>query len=134
MGELSNCPKCNQLFLLTHFQNVCRDCSIEEEALFNLVYNYIRKRENRTATMLEVTEATGVNEDLIAKWIRSGKLKTTAFPNLGYKCEKCGITYIQSGKLCAICKVGMKRELTKIEEMEEKQRKSQKGTYFKNKY
>ncbi|MFD1736803.1 TIGR03826 family flagellar region protein [Bacillus salitolerans] len=129
MGELANCPICNSLFVQTEIHDVCRECYKNEEKLFQKVYDFIRKRENRMAKMPEVVEATEVDEELISKWIRKGKLKVSNFPNLGYKCERCG-TYIQKGKLCNSCTMGIKSALTKLEEEEAKKKEKSRRTYF----
>ena len=105
-----NCPRCDSLFIQTKFRDVCDSCYKEEEKLFDLVYQYIRKRENRTAAMQQVIEATGVEEELIIKFIRNGRLKLAQFPNLGYKCERCG-GMIRDGRLCVSCSTTLKSEL-----------------------
>ncbi|MBM6619048.1 TIGR03826 family flagellar region protein [Bacillus suaedaesalsae] len=129
MGELSNCPKCNTLFVKTEIHDVCRECYKEEDAKFQKVYEFIRKRENRTATMPEVEQATGVEQDLIMKWIKIGKLKVASMPNIGYKCERCG-SLIKTGKLCEPCKKGITNELTSLKKEEERQLAQKRATYF----
>ncbi|KAA0548326.1 hypothetical protein FZW96_07050 [Bacillus sp. BGMRC 2118] len=129
MGELSNCPKCNALFVKTEIHDVCQTCYKEEDAKFKKVYEFIRKRENRTATMQEVEDATGVDKELIMKWIKIGKLKVTNMPNIGYKCESCG-SLIRVGKLCDPCKKGITNDLTTMQKEEERQQKLKRATYF----
>ncbi|WP_141432908.1 TIGR03826 family flagellar region protein [Bacillus sp. 03113] len=121
MGELANCLKCGVVFVRNQLRNVCPNCWKEEEQAYDEVYQYIRKRENRTATMEQVVEATGVNEELIFKFIRSGRLLLAHFPNLGYPCEKCG-TMIREGKLCVTCAKELKNDLANLYE-EEKRKK-----------
>ena len=84
------------------FRDVCDSCWKEEEKQFDIVYKFIRKRENRTATIPQVLEATEVDEDLLLKFVKTGRLKVTQFPNLGYPCDKCG-NIIRTGKLCDSC-------------------------------
>lgn len=130
MAELRNCPKCDQVFVKNSLRDVCESCYKEEEKLFEVVYQYIRKRENRTASLMQVVEVTGVEEDLIAKWIKIGKLKIAAFPNMGYKCEKCG-TQIREGKLCYGCKKGLQSELVKFESDERlKKQLAERKTFY----
>ena len=69
MGELANCPRCGKIFAKTKFRDVCQNCFQEEEKLFEKVYEFIRRKENRTATIEQVIEATGVDEDIIYKYI-----------------------------------------------------------------
>ncbi|WP_108668999.1 TIGR03826 family flagellar region protein [Peribacillus acanthi] len=133
MAELANCPKCDSIFLKSAFRDVCEACFKEEEKLFEKVYNFIRKKENRTATMMQVVEGTGVTEDLIVKFIKAGRLKLAQFPNLGYSCEKCGTT-IRDGKLCGACATQLKSQLSTFEKEELRKRDIQernlKATYY----
>ncbi|WP_339171677.1 TIGR03826 family flagellar region protein [Anoxybacillus sp. FSL W8-1294] len=127
---LDNCPKCGSLFVRTQFRDVCEACYKEEEKLFEKVYAFIRKRENRTATMSQVVDATGVEEALIIKWIKKGWLQLVHFPNLGYPCEKCGAT-IREGRLCSSCISSIQKEMTKIQQEEERQKQAKhQTTYF----
>jgi flagellar operon protein (TIGR03826 family) len=128
MAQLDNCPRCGRLFVKNQIRDVCEQCYKEEEKLFEKVYTFIRKRENRTATLAQVVEATGVDESLIVKWIKNGRLRLVQFPNLGYPCERCGKT-IRKGRLCQECITRMKKEIEKAlsEEEREKQRTT---TYF----
>lgn len=133
MAELANCPKCDAIFVKSAFRDVCDACFKEEEKLFEKVYNFIRKKENRTATMNQVVEGTEVDEVLIVKFIKSGRLKLAHFPNLGYSCEKCGTT-IRDGKLCGSCVSSLKSELSTFEKEESRKRdlreRELKATYY----
>jgi flagellar operon protein (TIGR03826 family) len=126
MGELMNCPKCNALFVKS-LHSVCEKCRKEEELQFDKVYTFLRKKENRSATITEIAEGTGVNEDLIMKFVKEGRLRTAMFPNLGYPCDRCG-TQIQQGKLCLACLDNLQQGLN-IHELE-KQKAEEKNAYF----
>lgn len=133
MAELSNCPKCNGIFVKNKFREVCETCWKEEEKAYDTVYKFIRKRENRAATIIQVVEATGVEETLLLKFIKTGRLKVTQFPNLGYPCDKCG-TIIREGKLCETCATELRKDL-EVHRAEEERRKEianreKHGTYF----
>ncbi len=117
MGELSNCPKCNTLFVKTQFRSVCDACTKEEEKAYETVYKFLRKRENRKALLHEVVEATGVDEDLILKFIRNGRIQLSNFPNLGYPCEKCGKS-IREGRICGSCTSDINEQLHQLDEVE----------------
>ncbi|MEH6940755.1 TIGR03826 family flagellar region protein [Bacillus sp. JJ722] len=119
MGDISNCPNCNGIFLRTKFRDVCDKCFKEEELIFEKVYQYIRKKENRKATMEQVIEDTGVDEDLLVKFVRMGRLKTSQFPNLGYRCESCG-SLIHEGKYCTACTSNMQHQLKTFEQEEKR--------------
>jgi flagellar operon protein (TIGR03826 family) len=129
--DLSNCPECGEIYIKSKFRDVCEKCWRLEEAAYDAVYKYMRKRENRAATMLQVVEATGVSEALILKFIKNGKLQITQFPNLGYPCDKCG-KIIRTGKLCEGCSNEILNDLKNFERDEEFKQKmnSHKGTYF----
>ncbi|CAH0237923.1 hypothetical protein SRABI96_02851 [Peribacillus sp. Bi96] len=112
--EVFNCPNCHSLFVMTKFRDVCDACYKEEEAQYDKVYAYIRKKVNRTASMIQVVKDTGVEENLIIKFVRTGKLRIAHFPNLGIPCEKCG-THIKSGKLCGKCSDSLVMDLQAYE-------------------
>lgn len=131
--ELSNCPNCDSLFVKNNFREVCDSCYKEEEAKFDKVYQFIRKRDNRTATMKQVVAATEVEETLIIRFIKSGRLRIAQFPNLGIPCEKCGKA-IHEGKLCTDCIKSLRSDIYKHEKEENRQReieeRSKKSTYY----
>lgn len=130
MAELGNCPQCGDIYVLNNIRDVCLNCYKQEEADFEKVYQFIRKKQNRTAQMEEVVEATGVEKTLIYKFIKKGRIKLAQFPNLGYPCAKCG-TIIREGKLCQPCMTGIQTELNVIEKEEERKKELEKrNTYF----
>lgn len=133
MEELSNCPNCGELFVRNNHRDLCQKCWKEEEVSFETVYKFIRQRENRMATIHQVEEGTGVEEELILKFIKTGRLKVASLPNLGYPCEKCG-TSIQKGKLCGSCAEDLRKELDRHAIEEERRRGlEKKATYFTSK-
>ncbi|MCL1632656.1 hypothetical protein M3N64_12075 [Sporolactobacillus sp. CPB3-1] len=109
MPELENCKGCGRLFVRVS-SPYCPDCLKEQEKMFEIVYKFIRRQENRTATVPQVHEATGVKTELIYQWIREGRLETTVFPNLGYPCRSCG-KLIQTGTLCDDCRGKLERDI-----------------------
>ncbi|CAH0132572.1 hypothetical protein P4646_11885 [Peribacillus simplex] len=131
--EVFNCPNCNSLFVMTKFRDVCDACYKEEEAQYDKVYAYIRKKINRTASMMQVVKGTGVEKTLIIKFVRTGKL--AKFPNLGIPCEKCGAN-IKSGRLCGKCGDSLRSDLQAFENEEKRlteiQGNDKKNTYYMN--
>jgi len=91
MAEVRNCPKCNEFFNYTGVREVCHKCAQSEEELYQIVYRFLRKRENRAATVERIVEATGAEEELLYRWVRKGRLQPAMFPNLGYPCDNCGL-------------------------------------------
>jgi len=131
--DLMNCPNCRALFVKSKFRDVCDACYNEEEEKFDEVYQFIRKRSNRTATMAQVVEATDVDESLILKFIKTGRLRISQFPNLGYPCEQCG-TLIRDGRICEACTKKLRTDLENLEKEEQRKREmteqEKKVTYF----
>ena len=136
MNELSNCQVCGDIFVKTPFKDVCHKCWKEEEKCYEIVYSYLRKRENRIATLQQVVDETEVREELILKFIRNGRLKLANFPNLGYPCERCN-TLIKVGRMCSACTQEIAEELKRFEREEERRReieeKDRRSTYLSNK-
>ena len=131
MAQLDNCSRCGSIYV-RNLSGLCDVCRKEDDQLFDKVYQFIRKRQNRTATMLQIVEATGVPEVSIMRFVKEGRLKPTQFPNLGYPCERCG-TVIQSGKLCAKCAGNLESDLKQFEIEEERKRQiaeREKKIYF----
>ena len=110
MAELRNCPMCDEFFNYTGLREVCHKCALKEEDLYQVVYRFLRKRENRAANIDRIEEATGVERELLYKWVRKGKLHPAVFPNLGYPCDNCG-HLTTSGKLCESCQGDLKSDL-----------------------
>ncbi|MBQ0140793.1 MAG: hypothetical protein KBT36_16080 [Kurthia sp.] len=135
MGEVRNCPKCNELFNYNGIREICSKCAAAEEDMYEVVYRFLRKRENRAATIERIIEVTGVEERLLHLWVRKGRLQPALFPNLGYPCDSCG-KLTTSGKLCMSCQQNLKGDLRKIEAAKEFRasvQKQDKGTYLSDK-
>jgi flagellar operon protein (TIGR03826 family) len=120
MSQLDNCPNCGQIYIKNAFRDVCENCYKQEEADYQTVYKYIRQRQNRTATMEQVVNETGVSEALIVKFIRKGRIQLSQFLHLGYPCDRCG-TLIREEKLCVSCKKDIQTQLTQVVREEERQ-------------
>jgi flagellar operon protein (TIGR03826 family) len=130
MSEIMNCPRCNALFMKNRISEVCEGCYKEEEKMYETVYRFLKKRENRAATMETVINTTGVDEELVYKWVKKGRIQTKLFPNLGYPCDKCG-KIITSGKLCQGCAEGLKKDLKQFEANNEwKEKLNTQRTYY----
>ncbi|SFQ24644.1 TIGR03826 family flagellar region protein [Salibacterium halotolerans] len=123
MQSLENCPRCGELFVKS-LRPVCNKCHKEVEDMFQKVYTFIRKRENRQAKMNEVVEGTGVPEEDITRFIKEGRLHLSRFPNLAYACESCG-SPIREGRLCASCKKSIDSGLQAQEQEREREKKAE---------
>ncbi|MCY7779186.1 TIGR03826 family flagellar region protein [Bacillus haynesii] len=132
MNQLANCPRCNALFMKSSFQTVCASCLKEEERAYETVYKFLKKQENRQSTMFQIVEKTGVEEELILKFIRQKRIQISNFPNLGYPCERCG-TLIREGRYCMSCEqdlASQMSQLDQLEQLEKQKNNSSKGTYY----
>ncbi|MEM5591522.1 hypothetical protein AAHH67_06740 [Niallia circulans] len=78
MAELGNCPNCGDIYVINNIRDVCLKCYKQEEADYEKVYQYIRKKQNCTAQMDDVVEATGVERTLIYKFIKKAE---SSLPN-----------------------------------------------------
>src|SRR5690606_41513823 len=121
---------CSRLYINNTVRNICDKWYKEEEMAYDKVSTYLKKRENRTATMLQVVQDTGVSEDLIHKIIKQGRIKLVQFPNLTYPCETCG-NPIQTGKLCEQCLTELRKDLEIFEREEQRQKElEERKVYF----
>lgn len=121
MAELANCFRCGNVFV-KGIRDICQDCYKKEEEAFQTVNRFLRDRKNRQATLIEIVEGTGVEEALIIKFVREGRLRPSEFPNLCYPCERCE-TPIQTGRFCKTCILEMKKDLKLHEDLERKAEK-----------
>lgn len=135
MAEVRDCPSCGELFNYTGIREVCYNCAQREEDMYQIVYRFLRKRENRAATIERIVEATGVSEELLYKWVRKGRIHPATFPNLGYPCDNCG-RLTKTGKLCDRCQDDLKSDLRTFEaakEFRENIKKRDQATYLASK-
>ncbi|SER40901.1 flagellar operon protein TIGR03826 [Gracilibacillus ureilyticus] len=132
MAELANCIRCDKLFAKTT-RPICQDCFKEDEKKYQIVYNFLKIRKNREATVPEIVEETGVEYDLIMQFVKDKRLRQSQFPNIGYPCERCG-KEIGTGKLCDDCVDSIQSDInhhTQVEEVKQRNEKeSKKITYF----
>lgn len=130
MADLTNCPRCDKLFVKS-LREVCPDCYKKEEEDFRIVYDFVRKRENRRASVLEVEEATGVPEKLIYKFVKQGRISVHSFPNLSYPCESCGKP-IKEGRICDACRGNITSGLNRLNserKFEDRKRQEENSKY-----
>ncbi|SHH09682.1 flagellar operon protein TIGR03826 [Thermosyntropha lipolytica DSM 11003] len=98
MAELRNCPRCGRLFAYQG-RNLCKRCQEEDENEYLLVRRYVR--DNPGATIFEVSEATGVEEEKILQYLREGRLQSKGLV-AALECERCG-RKITAGRYCPQC-------------------------------
>ena len=130
--ELANCARCGSVFA-KGIRDVCLACYREEEEAFQIVYKFLSVRKNRQATIIEIVEATDVDEDIIIKFIKDKRLRATEFPNLSYPCEKCGNPILE-GKLCNTCRTNLIEEIEYHDQVSEKMEALEKAGKEKSVY
>lgn len=83
-------------------------------------------REEKTATIQEVSEATDVSIKQITKFIKEGRISVANNPNMTYPCEVCGIL-IREGNMCDSCRQRLTRDLRSAQEEVSNQAQDQKN-------
>lgn len=78
----------------------CEDCKAVMYDDYGKVRNYLE--ENRGATQVEVSQATGVSTSTIRQLLRDDRLEVSADSAVFLHCEICG-TPIRSGRYCTEC-------------------------------
>ncbi|WMT43619.1 flagellar protein [Paenibacillus sp. D2_2] len=105
--NLGNCPRCGRLFA-KNFRDLCPSCMKDIEAEYEKCLEYLRK--NKSATMIELSEATEVSTRQITKFIKEGRISIANNPNMMYPCEVCGIL-IYEGNMCDSCRNRLARDI-----------------------
>lgn len=73
--KLSNCRRCGRI-IVQNRHALCQQCLQEEEVEYRKIYDFIRKRKSREASVAEVMAETGVAHDRIMKFVREERLRT----------------------------------------------------------
>ena len=109
---LRNCARCGKLFTaVSSSMKLCVDCDREDQEQFNKVKEYLK--DHSTATVIEITKATGVERKQIFEWVKSGQLDIASVVDLGLSCESCGKP-IKSGRFCIECAARIESDARKI--------------------
>lgn len=106
--DVRNCKRCGRIYRYIG-QSYCPKCAKEIDEMFLQIRDYID--ENPDANVIEVSEATEIEEDIILMFLREGRLELKQ-PGLGLTCDRCG-NPIKSGRYCDACTDEMKREFSK---------------------
>ncbi len=100
MGVI-NCRKCGRIFNHVSGPYICLQCKEDAEVKFQEVKEFIR--ENKTATIPDISDECEVEVELIHQWIREERLEFAEDSPVKISCETCG-TSIRSGRFCEKCK------------------------------
>ncbi|MEW4372164.1 TIGR03826 family flagellar region protein [Paenibacillus kandeliae] len=121
--NLGNCPQCGKLYVL-NLRGMCSDCIKKIERQYEDCNHYLR--QNRGATITELSEATEVPIKQITQFIREGRISIANAPNMGYACEVCG-TVIREGNMCDSCRSRLTKDIRHAYQ-EPEQQKEEHGT------
>jgi NMD protein affecting ribosome stability and mRNA decay len=97
--EAMNCPRCGKVFVRI-IESVCNDCVKKEEAIFDMVRDYIKENPNKTVK--EVAEECDVSVKRILKYIRDGRIDSSKGMHGEITCSNCGKP-ILTGRMCEKC-------------------------------
>lgn len=104
-----------------------------EDVIFSEVVHFLLRKNNRILSNDEVIERTGISPELIYKWVKTGRLKNSLFPNLGAPCERCG-RITNHAKICRHCANSITSTLAQEEKDKIWFNKIQKPTHRANAY
>lgn len=119
--NVENCPRCGKIFA-KGIRDICPNCVRDIEKEYELCVTYLR--ENKEATLHELSEETGVSSSQITKFVREGRISMKNAPNLTYPCEVCGIP-IRESNMCDSCRSRLAKDIRHMSEDE--RRKEQQG-------
>ena len=130
--ELKNCPECGKLFSYEGVNDLCYVCREEQESDFKKVKDYLWEYPN--ATIEDVHEETGVDREIIIKFIRDDRLVAEGLDvSFELQCKRCE-TPIQSGRFCERCKKELVDGLNSdSDDKEKRKRKDNKESNLKGK-
>lgn len=126
--NIANCPKCGKIFA-KGIHNMCPACVKHIEEEYETCLKYLR--DNRGATIADLSESTKVSIRQITKFIREGRISLMDAPNLTYPCEMCGIL-IREGHICDSCRKRLAKDVdtAKEEERRKLEQERTRGKYI----
>ncbi len=128
--NIANCPRCGRVFA-KGVREVCHACFDEIEAEYGLCTEFLR--DNKGATISELSDETGVSIRQITRFIKEGRISLYNAPNLSYPCESCG-ALIREGNLCDVCRARITSGVRQVQEddarrLEQQQQRRAAHTY-----
>ncbi|MGI5880058.1 MAG: TIGR03826 family flagellar region protein [Syntrophomonadaceae bacterium] len=98
MADLRNCSECGRLFAYQG-RDICTRCMEGEDEEYMIVRRYVR--EHPGASVFEVADETGIEEEKILQFLKDGRLQSKGFAEV-HECQMCG-RRITAGKYCENC-------------------------------
>lgn len=105
--NIGNCPRCGKLYAL-NLKEMCGNCLKDIEREYECCAEFLR--EQKGATINELSEATQVSIRQITRFIKEGRISIVDAPNLSYPCEVCG-ALIRESNMCDSCRARLTKEL-----------------------
>jgi flagellar operon protein (TIGR03826 family) len=130
--NLINCQECGKVFASAG-SKVCSDCRQSEEEKFQLVKDYLWDHPN--STVPAVSEATGVEEKTIIKFIKEDRLQSEGLDiDYSLECKICGVK-IESGIYCDSCRNKLVSDFnSNSSEKEEKKEKKNEKMFLSDRF
>ena len=115
--KLKNCSNCGKLFLQTHGEKLCRECTIQEEEKQREIMDYIHDHQGCSIT--EVIENLNVSKKLVNNMINKGFFGNLKRSRSSYTCQFCGKPINIGNTYCRDCLKRLRSEAKKISEQRE---------------
>ena len=108
-SEIRTCVRCGKIFQYYGIGRCyCPSCKKQDDEAFKKVKAYIY--ENGTATVMEVSEKTGVPVRFIRLYLKDNRIEIPEDSPIFIQCERCGVN-IRSGRLCPDCANALTNEM-----------------------
>ena len=118
-SQFKRCKLCGRIFQ-GRVSEYCEECLRKMDEKFIKVRNYLYEYPN--ATVMEVVEETGVDEETILRLLEDGRLQMRDVRGM-LRCEKCGRP-IQGGRLCENCKRSVNSLLERSARIAEREKRA----------
>ncbi|MCR8645046.1 flagellar protein [Paenibacillus sp. N1-5-1-14] len=113
--NIFNCPSCGRVFV-KGVRDICNVCYQKVEEQYDACVKYLR--EQKTATLYEVSDVTGVSVKQITKFVREGRISLAGHPNMTYPCEICS-TPIRDNMMCDSCRNKLAKDYKQVQASEQ---------------
>jgi flagellar operon protein (TIGR03826 family) len=111
--DVKNCKRCGKMFQFMG-SYICMNCVRRDDEDFGKVKGYVL--DHPGASLVEVSEATGVNIRTISRFLREGRLDAEGldltFDEGEMVCENCRRP-IKSGRFCENCLQNLQQQFKK---------------------
>jgi predicted amidophosphoribosyltransferase len=117
LQDVINCKRCGKMFKKT-ISSYCPVCITTFDAEFKRCRDFLRKRENKTSTIDEMSAQTQVDVDYIIMFIREGRFSSDLLPaDLTIPCRQCGrMMKPEKDAICEVCKMNNRKTIRLAEE------------------